>query len=89
MALLMALTQADRSQWAHNPVTEEFLTSLKASKQEAMEAWAKEAFIGSDMAATAQMNATAIGGIRVLDQLIEVIIEYRESPDEDIERALK
>ena len=88
MATVLTLTQADRKQWAHSPVTEEFLTGLQESKQEAMEAWAKEAFIGSDMAATAQMNATAIGGIRVLDQLIEVITEYRQSPDEDIERFL-
>ena len=83
---MVLLTQADRKQWAHNPVTEEFLQQLRDSKQEAMEAWAKEAFVGNDIATSAQQNATAIGGIRVLDQLIGAIEEYRQLPEDDIER---
>lgn len=67
-------------------MTEEFLEGLKAAKQEAMEAWAKEAFVGIDMAATAQANATAIGGVRVLDQLVDNINEFRQIAEEDIER---
>lgn len=85
--IVRQVTVADRKQWAHSVVTEEFLFDLKRSKQEAMEAWAREAFVGVDLPATGQANATALGGVRVLDQLIDMIEEYRQSPEEEIERV--
>ena len=88
MATVATLTQADRKQWAHNPVTEEFMQGLKEARQEAMEAWAKEAFVGDDAASSAQMNAAALGGIRVLDQVIEDITEFRQIDEEAIQRRM-
>ena len=67
----MAITQQDRMDWAHHPVTEEFLQQLVDSKQDTMEAWAAEKFTAHTPEGTAVVNATALGGIRVLDQLIE------------------
>lgn len=58
-------------EWAYHPVTEEFLQQLVASKQDTMEAWAAEKFTAGTTEATAVVNATALGGVRVLDQLIE------------------
>jgi hypothetical protein len=58
-------------------VTLEFQQLLRNSKQEAMEAWAKESFIGSSLEEGAVQNATAIGGIRVLDDTIGQIDEFK------------
>lgn len=64
--------------WAHHPVTEEFLQQLVDSKQDTMEAWAAEKFTAHTPEGTAVVNATALGGIRVLDQLIEQIDGIRK-----------
>jgi hypothetical protein len=50
-----------------------------------MEAWAREAFIAATAEQAAVMNATAIGGVRVLDQLIEQVTEYQKYEDGKIE----
>ena len=75
----MAITYQDRQEWARNPITEEFLATLKGTKQEAMEIWATEGYIGTSGEQTLQQNATALGGIRVLDQAIGIIESYLES----------
>lgn len=70
--------------WAHHPVTEEFLQELQGSKQETMEAWAAEGYTAQTAEETAIMNATALGGIRVLDQLIEQLTAIRRAPDGEV-----
>jgi hypothetical protein len=72
-------------EWAHHPVTKEFLQELCDSKQETMEAWAMEKFTAATAEQTSVVNATAIGGVRVLDQLIEQISGYQEALDSGIE----
>jgi len=52
-------------------VTQEFLSNLKESKQEAMNAWALEAFTNEIQ------NAAALGGVRVVDSLIDEIEGYQ------------
>jgi len=71
----MAIQDADRKEWAHHPVTQEFLQQLRNSKQDTMEAWASEAFIGEGIEATAMQNATALGGVRVLVEMIDQLEE--------------
>lgn len=69
----MAITEQDRTEWAHHPVTQEWLQQLRDSKQDTMEAWASESFVGKGCESTAMQNATALGGVRVLAALIELV----------------
>lgn len=67
----MAITEQDRAEWRGHPVTKELLSQLQASKQEVMEAWAGEGFVAQSIEQSAVQNAAALGGVRVLDDLIE------------------
>jgi hypothetical protein len=69
------ISAQERKDWAESPVTKELLDTLRSSKQEAMEAWAGETFIGKTNEETVAMNAAALGGVRVLVTLIEDIEE--------------
>lgn len=73
----------DRREWAHHPVTVEFLRSLRETRQDTMESWALEKF-GSELE-----NACALGGIRVVDQAIALIEGYAALADSEqqIERV--
>jgi len=44
-----------------------------------MEAWAGEAFVGLSAEQGQIQNATAIGGVRVLNDLIAQIVELQEA----------
>ena len=55
------------------PATEAFLQMLKESRQETMETWACKGFVGDTAEATAAQNAAALGGVQVLDQVIDRI----------------
>ena len=79
----MAITQQDRQEWAHHPVTQEWLEQLQASKAETMEAWASEAFVGATPEATAIYNAAALGGVRVLKELIGEIETLKHPEGEE------
>jgi hypothetical protein len=69
------ISAQERKDWAESPVTKELLDTLRSSKQEAMEAWAGETFIGKTNEETVAMNAAALGGVRVLVTLISDIEE--------------
>jgi hypothetical protein len=71
------LTDQDREDWYFNPVTKEFLANLEATRLETMEAWAAGQFVSGEPTVTLQYNATALGGIKLLDQLIELIASYK------------
>ena len=49
-----------------NPVTKEVMQAFSNSRKDAMEAWAEERF------ETEIQNAAALGGIRVLNQIISI-----------------
>ena len=72
----MIIQDMERESWALSPVTQEFLKHMRESRQEAMEAWASEAFVGKDNHATVQANAKALGGTNALLQVIELIESY-------------
>lgn len=65
-----------------HPVTQEFLKKLKESRQETLESWAREAYIGDSADQSALMNAKALGGVNVLDQVIETILEMKVNHDD-------
>ena len=79
----MVITRQERQEWAHHPVTQEWLEQLQESKAETMEAWAAEAFVGATPEATQSFNATALGGVRVLKQLIEEIESLKRTEGEE------
>ncbi len=82
----MAIVLKDRQEWLQNPVTIELLEVLGNTRQENMEDWAKEQFIGQNAEETLAANYTAIGGIRVLDQIIEHIsgLGTEEEPETEL-----
>jgi hypothetical protein len=67
----MQLNDQDRYEWTHHPVTQEFMGQLSASLQEAKDAWAGEQFVATTPELSMQHNATALGGVRVLKDLLE------------------
>ena len=69
----MVITDRDKEEWARHPVTMQFVTAMTDSRQETLEAWAAEAFTSDTAEKAMQLNATALGGIRVLDDLLSVI----------------
>jgi hypothetical protein len=71
--MTVAVVEAERREWRQHPVTQEFLASLKASKQEAMEMWAGEKFVGETAELTLAANTAALGGMRLLNQVIDQI----------------
>ena len=74
----MVITDDERYEWAHHPVTKEFLARLTEAKQDTMEAWSQEAFVGDNAERTVVFNATALGGMRVLTNNIEYITGLRD-----------
>lgn len=72
----MTLLPADFQEWAAHPVTQRFLQTLRESRQETLESWAREAYIGETAEQSGHRNAKALGGIDVLDQIIERIEDY-------------
>lgn len=53
-----------------------------------MVAWSREDYVGETPAESAVKNAAALGGIRVVDQAIGIIEEYRELVDLDVKKVL-
>lgn len=71
----MAITAVDRAEWTHHPVTLEFLSMLRESRQETMELWAKQQF------ETQREHDGALGGIYVLDQMLERVEAMKITDD--------
>jgi len=55
----------------------QFLQRLKDSRLETLQAWSREAYVGDSIEQGAVMNAKALGGIAVLDNLVETIEGFR------------
>lgn len=73
----MGITRQDREEWFHHPVTQEFLQGLREDRQNVMETWAQKGFVGDTPAMSAQLNVAALGGMDVLTQVIEQIMEHK------------
>lgn len=81
--MAQAITAQDRQEWEQHPVTKELLKQLRTSRQDTMEAWASEAFMGKSNDECAVQNAAALGGVRVLDELITQIELLQDSVTEE------
>ena len=73
----MVITPQDKAEWYHHPVTQAFLSNLLDSRQHTMETWAQQCYTSDTTEKTAQVNASALGGVSVLDQVIELIVDYK------------
>lgn len=81
----MTVQVGEWKEWARSPITSLFLQELRDAKAEAMSAWAAEAFVGSNLEETVMRNATALGGIRVLTELI---MKVEDMMNEDSEMGV-
>ena len=78
------ISQADRDEWFHSPVTQAFLGELMSVKAEGKEDWAREAFVGSTAEQSHLMNAKALGGIITLQSVIDNVLSHNATePSED------
>ena len=66
---------AELKEWAAHPCTSAFVEWLQQAQADTKDAWAQEQFVGATSEATAIANATALGGLRVLDQVIAKVDE--------------
>ncbi len=57
--------------WMQQEVTLEFFKKLQYAKDEAKEDWAREMFRAEDMQDWALKNAFALGGIKVINQILD------------------
>lgn len=78
----MALSNEDKYEWAHMPGTQAFFATLKESLEDTKNAWAAEKFVCGTAELTMQHNATALGGVRVLTDIIEQITDAMAKPEE-------
>ena len=70
------LTPEEIAEWRQHPATQAFLLDLYRRKLEGMGEWAKRQYQREVAAETAEANARALGGM----ELMQSLIEYLEAP---------
>jgi hypothetical protein len=68
----MSLTQEEFLEWKSNPVTSKFFIYLNDTRKEILEAWAEGTFTSESSDGTIQLNAAALGKVRLLADLQEI-----------------
>ena len=67
------LTEAEVQEWRAYPATKAFLVDLRSRVREGQQDWAAEAYQRETATQTAVANAKALGGIQVLQALIQFL----------------
>jgi hypothetical protein len=62
-------------EWKNHQVTKALFNKLEQSKEDAKVAWECERFVGFDNNDSARKNATALGGIRVVNEILGIKAE--------------
>lgn len=62
------------TEWKAHPFTQRFLQFLFLRREQNKEDWAKGNFEGNDLESWALKNAKVLGGVEVLDQLLNIEI---------------
>lgn len=65
--------QQEWLEWQQHPQTKVLLSRLQLSRQETCHNWSKGEFVGDSLEEMALRNAKALGGISVLDQIIDIV----------------
>ena len=58
-----------------HPVTKELHKFLRQRRLDAMERWASGGFTSESVEGTSQLNSAALGGMKVLDEIINLSYE--------------
>lgn len=75
------LTQHDREEWWRHPMTQEFVRKLTATREEAKESWATQAYFSrTDPSYSDRLNLYALAGVEIIGQVIEMVEENRPQP---------
>ena len=77
------ISQADRDEWFHSPVTQAFLAELLSVREEGKEDWAREAFVGATADQSHLMNAKALGGLVTLQSVIDNVLSHNATEPSD------
>jgi hypothetical protein len=77
------VTPQQRDEWLANPVTQELIRDLQRTRQDALEAWAKQAYIGKTEYETLQLNMQAIGAVDMIQQLLETLEQYKITSEKE------
>jgi len=64
------MTKDEWVSWTQLEATRNFLTWLETAREEAKESWARGHFTGNDINSQATQTAAALGGIRVIDSIL-------------------
>lgn len=72
------LTDEEIKEWKQHPATKAYLLDLYRRKLEGMAAWAQRVHTRETMAEGAVANAEALGGMRLLQVLIEDLEEVKK-----------
>lgn len=80
----MQIQQTEREEWYRDPVTQEFLENLKASREATKENWANQMYhIAENAEYSARLNLYALAEIDMLQKVINMIEEARPQPQRD------
>lgn len=79
----MGITARDKEEWYHHPVTQQFLQGLVSDRYATMETWARQGYTAETPEKTVQANATALGGVEVLAQVIDLIEDCRNAVEKE------
>ncbi len=74
----------DFDEWLHHPTTIRFLKYLKIRRFLALEDWGRRKYVGPTTEITLYENALALGGVKVLDALIELQLEDIQSAEQEL-----
>lgn len=67
----MILTEEEVLEWKAHQVTKEWFKYLRRLREDIKEAWSNGVFTGESSEATAQLNASALGKIQMLSDLLD------------------
>ena len=66
------ISKQELKEWLNHPVTQQLHESLRKARQKAQDDWANEILIGKDAYDSERKTAVVIGGIRMIDQILNI-----------------
>jgi hypothetical protein len=77
------MTLVEWEEWKLSQTTKEWFDFLKNLREEIKEDWAQSRYVGEYDSLTCQMNAAALGQVRLIEKLLEA--EYVEIEEQKVE----
>lgn len=76
------LTKAQIQEWQTSKVTQDFITALKSDRDNILDNWASGQYTAETSEGTAQLNASALGQVRALDDVIVAFMTFHEEAED-------